>query len=143
LIEVARGVWGAALLVSPRAVLEQVHGVRADARSIAVARVLGARHLAQATLSGVRPTPAVLALGVWVDTVHAGTALTLAAADRTRARAGVTDAAVAAGWAAAGFRDLARGRVPGQASERLRDRLAGSVLDRLPAGRALLSRARR
>ena len=140
-IEVARALWGAALMIGPRTVLEQVHGVRADSRSIAVARVLGARHLTQAALSGIRPTPAVLALGVWVDAVHAGTALTFAAADHARARAWITDAAVAAGWAGAGFRDLTRGSAPRHAGQRLRDRLAGAVLAHLPAGQSLLTRA--
>lgn len=140
-IEAVRAVWGAALMIGPRTVLERVHGVRADSRSIAVARVLGARHLAQAALSGIAPTPAVLALGVWVDTVHAGTALTFAAADHARARAGITDAAVAAGWAAAGFRDVTRGRAPRPAEERRRDQLARTVLQHLPAGRPLLAQA--
>ena len=139
-IEVVRAIWGAALLIGPATVLQQVHGVRADSRSIAVTRVLGARHLTQAALSGIRPTPAVLALGVWVDTVHAGTALTFAAADHARARAAITDAAVAAGWAAAGFRDLARGRASRPTRERLRDQLARAALRHLPAGPALLSR---
>jgi hypothetical protein len=110
---------------------------------MAVARVLGARHLTQAALSGIRPTPAVLALGVWVDTVHAGTALAFAAADPARARAGITDAAVAGGWAAAGFRDVTRGRAPLHPQERRRDQLARTVLKRVPAGRPLLARAAR
>ncbi|MFY0408575.1 hypothetical protein [Solicola sp. PLA-1-18] len=40
-----------------------------------VARLLGARHLAQACLSGTRPTPEVIAMGVQVNAVHALTAL--------------------------------------------------------------------
>lgn len=107
-IEMLRGLWGAALLISPKAVLENIHGVRADTRSITVARVLGARHVTQAALSGARPTPTVLALGAWVDSVHAATALVLAGADRARARVAVTDALVAGGWALAGFRDAKR-----------------------------------
>ena len=137
-LEIARAAWGAALLIGPRTVLEHVHRVRADSRSIAVARLLGARHVAQAALSGTRPAPAILVLGVWVDTAHAGTALVLAAADHARARAAITDAAVAAGWAAAGLRDLTRGRVQRHAGVRRRDQLARSVLRHLPAGRFLL-----
>ena len=140
-IEAVRAVWGAALMIGPRTILERVHGVRADSRSIAIARILGARHLTQAALSGIRPTPAVLALGIWVDTVHAGTALTLAAADHARARAGITDAAVAAGWAAAGFRDMTQGRALRRTQERRRDQLACLALQHLPAGRALLARS--
>jgi hypothetical protein len=140
-LEVARAAWGAALLIGPRLVLEHIHGVRADSRSIAVARVLGARHVAQAALSGIRPAPAVLALGVWADTAHAGTALILTIADHARARAAMTDAAVAAGWALAGFRELTRNSAPRPADEPRRDQLARSVLRHLPAGRPLLTRA--
>jgi hypothetical protein len=121
--------------------LEQIHGVGADSKSIAVARLLGTRHLAQAVLSGLRPTPAVLALGVWVDTTHAGTSLAFAATDRARARAAIIDAVVAAGWAAAGLRDLTHGRAPRRIGERRRDQLARNLLQHLPAGRALLTRA--
>ncbi len=134
-IEVFRGAWGAALLISPAVILEQFLRARADSRSIAVARVLGARHLAQAALSGIRPTPAVLAMGVWVDVAHASTALMLACADPARARAATTDAAVAAGWAAAGFRELTHAERPLRAGGKWRDRHARSVLRHLPAGR--------
>jgi hypothetical protein len=51
----------------------------------------------------------VLAMGVWVDAVHAATALGWAVVDRTRARAGITDTAVAAIWTGAGYRDLKGG----------------------------------
>ena len=49
-------------------------------------------------------------MGVWVDAVHSLTALGLAAVDRSRVRAGLTDTAVAALWAVAGYRDLAGAR---------------------------------
>jgi len=135
-IEAVRALWGAALLISPRIVLENIHGVRADARSITVARVLGARHVAQAALSGARPTPAILALGAWVDTAHAATALALAAADRPRARAALTDAALAGTWAIAGLRDARQRREPAGTDQPLRDRLATAALQHLPGGRA-------
>lgn len=140
-LEAARAAWGAALLIGPGTVLEHVHGVRADSRSTAVARVLGARHVAQAALSGARPAPSVLALGVWADAAHAGTGLIFAAADRARARAALIDAAVAAGWAAAGLYGLTRIRAQPPAAERRRDHLARRLLRHLPAGRSLLTRA--
>lgn len=139
-IEVVRAAWGAALLIGPGTMLKRMHRVQADSRTIAVARLLGGRHLTQAALSGIRPTPAVLALGVWADTAHASTALAFAAADRARARAAIIDAAIAFAWAAAGFRDLTEGRAPRPASERRRDQLARSVLQHLPAARPLLAR---
>ena len=141
-IEVLRAAWGTALLVAPRAVMTDVHHVTVDTRSLVVARVLGARQVTQAVLSGVSPSPEVLATGVWVDTAHAATAVGLALADRSRARAGLTDAAVAAAWALAGLFDLTHGLVPPARHERRRDRLARWTLRRLPGGRPLARLAR-
>jgi len=98
-IELVRAGWGAALLLWPRPVLEHLRHVRVDTKSVAVTRILGARHLTQAVLSGVQPSPEVLAIGVWVDAVHAMTALGLAVTDRCRARAGLIDTVVAGVWA--------------------------------------------
>lgn len=110
LVEAARGVWGAALLVAPRAVLTHVHGVRVDERSLVVARVLGARHLVQAGVTLVAPRPAGLALGVVVDVLHAATAAGLALVDPTRRRAGLVDTVSATVWAVAGARAAAHAR---------------------------------
>lgn len=77
-------------------------------------------------------------MGVWVDTVHAATALALAAFDRARTRAGLIDTAAAGMWAAAGYRELrAAGGTP-PAHQRRRDRLARVVLGVAPGGRMLL-----
>lgn len=100
--------------------------------------MLGARHLAQAALSGVDPSPEVLALGVWVDTIHALTAAALALADRSRARAGLIDMGVAAVWAGAGYRDLRADVATPPAHDRRRDRLARLVLRHAPGGAPLL-----
>lgn len=140
-IELGRAAWGVALLADPDGVLGTVHGLTVDRRSRVVARILGARHLAQATLSGRRPSPEVLAMGAWVDAVHALTAVALAVVDPGRARAGVTDAAIAAGWAGAGYRDLRRAAPTPPAHQRIRDRLAVLVLGRVPGGRRLLDTA--
>ena len=140
LIEVVRAGWGTALLVAPRATLGGV-GVRVDRHSVVVARILGARHLTQAALSGLAPSPEVVAMGVWVDGVHALTAAGLAAVDRDRARAGLLDAAVAAVWAGFGGHDLHTGATPPPAHERRRDRAARAVLGRVPGGAGLLAAA--
>lgn len=140
-IEIARAGWGLALLLATRPVLQHVHGVRVDRTSLIVARVLGARHLAQAVLSGVDPSPEVLAMGVWVDGAHATTAAGLAAADRTRIRAGLLDGALALGWAAAGWRALAHPDAQSPRHDRRRDALAAAVLRHVPGGRALRARA--
>lgn len=137
-IELGRAGWGAALMIAPRLVLENVHHLRVDTKSVVITRALGARQLAQAALSGIRPSPEVLAMGVWVDTVHALTAVALVLADRSRARAGVVDAAVACLWAVFGYRDLGAGHPPAPAHQRRRDQLARTVLSMAPGGSPLM-----
>jgi hypothetical protein len=139
-IELIRAGWGGVLLAAPAEVLGHIHGARVDRRAVVVTRILGARHLVQALLSGVDPGPEVLAAGVWVDTVHSATALGLAVIDRRRARGGVTDALVAASWAALGGRHLRTGKVRTD-GVRGRDRLARAVVGTLPGGRGLMARA--
>ncbi len=139
-IELIRAGWGAVLLAAPGDVLEHIHGVRVDRKALVVTRILGARHLTQALLSGVDPGPEVLAAGVWVDTVHSATALGRAGVDRRRARGGVTDAVVAASWAAMGWRHLRAGKARTD-GVRGRDRLARAVVGALPGGRGLMARA--
>ena len=139
-IELVRAGWGTALLIAPRQVMTTVHHVRVDTKSLAVARILGARQLTQAALSGLRPSPEVLAMGVWVDTVHAMTAFGLAVLDRSRARAGLTDTAIAGMWAILGYRDLASAQPTPPAHQRRRDQLARIVLGAVPVGARLLQR---
>jgi len=137
-IEVARAAWGTALVVAPRAVLASLVHVRIDRPSLVVTRVLGARQVGQAVLSGVSPSPEVLAMGVWVDAAHSVTALVLVAADRDRARAGLADAVVAASWAYFGHRDLRTARATAPDHDRRRDRAARWALGWLPGGAPLL-----
>ncbi len=141
-IEILRAAWGVALLVAPAAVLTRVHKVHVDRPALVIARILGARHLAQALLSGINPTPEVLAAGVWVDTVHSVTAFGLAAVDRHRTRAGVTDGVVAAAWAGPGVRHLYTGQA-NTATTGIRDRLARTVIGALPGGGRLMAQAER
>ncbi len=141
-IEIVRALWGAALLIDPDRVMRATDSGPVDAPSRVVARILGARQLVQAALSGLRPSPEVLAMGVWVDTVHALTACTLALSVRRRARAGYTDAAIAGVWAAAGYHELGRGRATPRAHQRRRDQLADLVLDHVPGGHLLRDRVR-
>lgn len=140
-IEIARAGWGLALLLAPGPVLRHVHGVRVDRTSLVVARVLGARHLAQAVLSGVDPSPEVLAMGVWVDGAHATSAVGLAALDHARVRAGLLDGGLALGWAAAGWHALARPDAQSPRHDRRRDAMAAAVLRHVPGGHALRARA--
>lgn len=140
-IELGRAAWGVALLIAPRTVLSRVHHLQTDTKSLATARILGGRHLAQAALSGIQPSPEVLAMGIWVDSVHALSAVGLALADRSRARAGLADAAVAAAWAALGYRDLNEARATPPQHDQRRNQLARGVLRFAPGGKFLLHRA--
>ena len=142
-IEILRGTWGAALLLAPDRVLRATGSQPIDTPSVVVARILGARQLLQATLSGLRPSPEVLAMGVWVDAVHALTASALALRVRARARAGYTDAAIASVWAAAGYHDLNRGHATPRAHQRIRDDLADLVLAHVPGGHRLQDAVKR
>ncbi len=139
-IELVRGAWGLAMLVAPSPVLSAV-GTGGDRTMVVVGRVLGARHLAQAVLSGARPSPEVLAMGVWVDAVHALCALGLAAASPSRTGAGLGDAAGAVGWAVLGYRDLVNPRSVVPNNTRYRDAMARWTLARLPGGQHLRERA--
>lgn len=139
-VELARAGWGLALLLAPKTMLGQVHHVDADRRAIVVTRILGARQFTQAALSGVSPSPEVMAMGVWVDAAHSVTAVGLALADSSRARAALADAVVAGIWSILGLRDLSRGTVPPLAHDRRRDLLARVVLPVVPGGPSLLDR---
>jgi hypothetical protein len=101
-LTLARAANGVALLVAPgRAVRSTVHG-RADRPARVVTRILGARHLVQAGLTGLEPGPNALWIGAAVDGIHAATALGLAALDARRRRAALGNAVSALAFAAAG-----------------------------------------
>lgn len=97
-----RAGYGAVLLCASDPVVRLYAGQPADRRTRAVARLLGARHLAQAVLTAGTPGRAVLALGVEADLAHAASMIGLAGWDRSRARAGLVDATGALGFALAG-----------------------------------------
>jgi hypothetical protein len=98
----ARAGYGAVLLCAPGAVIGLCTGKRASPRARAVARLLGARHLAQAAVTAWTPTHAVLAIGAQADLAHAVSMLALGAADRPLRRAPLSDALVAVSFAALG-----------------------------------------
>lgn len=142
-IELVRGCWGLTLLFAPAEVLERLHGNKIDPRALRVTRVLGARHLSQALLSGLRPSPEVLAMGAWVDVAHSATAVGLAVTDPGRGRLAWTDAGVAGVWGALGVAGLASARATAPAHERRRDAMARWTLRRVPGGGPLLRRVDR
>jgi hypothetical protein len=104
-----RVAYGAALVLAPGPAIRLANGRLASRRVRRVARVLGARHLIQATLTALAPGPGVLAAGGQVDAVHTASMLLLAAASPAGRRAALADALAEAAFAAAGFSASAAG----------------------------------
>lgn len=98
----ARAAYGSGLLCAPGRAIRLADGAQPDRIARAVARVLGARHLAQACVTAFRPCPVVLVLGAGTDIAHAVSMLASAAVGR-RTRAALTDAAAATAFGAAGL----------------------------------------
>ena len=76
-----RAAYGASLLAAPGAVVRTVSGKPADGPSAIVARVLGARHIAQAATVGRSERRLLLAAGAATDGLHALSMVALAAFD--------------------------------------------------------------
>jgi hypothetical protein len=102
-LQLARVSYGTALLLAPGVAIFLVTGHLPGRRARRVARLLGARHLAQAALTAVVPLPEVFMVGAGVDALHAASMVILAAVDRTARRAALADAAVEAAFAATGL----------------------------------------
>jgi hypothetical protein len=96
-LEAVRGCWGVCELVAPNRVVGGLVRHPADGRTRVVARILGARHVAQAVLT-LRGDPVTHALGGAVDLTHSASMVLLALVDRRRRRAAVTSAAIALGF---------------------------------------------
>jgi hypothetical protein len=103
LLSVARAGWGGALLFVPAVALRLGGPDFATARAAGIARVLGARHLAQAAVTMLAPSPAVAGLGAVVDGLHAGGNLVVSAASPHWRRAAAVDAGITAAFAVAGW----------------------------------------
>jgi hypothetical protein len=102
-LQVTRASYGAALVLAPGLLALLATGRVPGRPERRVARVLGARHLAQALLTAAAPRPEVFALGAQVDALHAASMLALAAVDGRARRAALTDALAEAVFAAAGL----------------------------------------
>jgi len=94
--------WAAALLAVPQAVIPRMGG-QVDSKSVAVARILGARHAAQGALEVVTGSRGRHA-GSMIDAAHSLTAAALGLFDASWRRVALTDAAIAATFAIAGTR---------------------------------------
>jgi hypothetical protein len=93
-LEVVRGCWGACELLAPGRVVRGLVRRPPDDRTRTVARILGARHLAQAALTA-KGDAVTHVLGGAVDVTHSASMLLLALVDRRRRREAATSAAIA------------------------------------------------
>jgi hypothetical protein len=90
-----RGGWGVALLAAPAVIMAALGHPGAGAGR-PVARLLGARQLAQAVVTAAVPSPGVVTGGAVVDALHGLTGAGLAVVAPGWRRVALTDAAVAA-----------------------------------------------
>src|SRR4051812_22070420 len=90
-----RLVYGAMLGVDPDGALRLTGGIPGNVPR-AVVRVLGGRHVAQATICLAVRSPVVAKVGGFVDGLHAVTDLACALLDRRQRRPALVDAAIAA-----------------------------------------------
>jgi hypothetical protein len=94
-------IWGAVLLSSTGSLLPRVARESLDPRVIPVARVLGARHLAQGLVIALRPNHLTLQVGAAVDALHSATMVTAAAANLGPRRLTMASALMAGAFSAA------------------------------------------
>ncbi len=97
-----RAAWGAALVIAPDAVLRRLPHQQIDRPTLACARVLGVRELAQAVVVGQRPRRGWILAGATVDATHAATMLAVALLLPDRRKLALANAATASAFAAAG-----------------------------------------
>lgn len=102
-----RGAYGVALCAAPGPLMGLLGGPPPGRRACAVARVLGARQLTQATLTGMGG-PAMASLGAEVDLLHAASMFGLALVVPRRWRAGLADGLIATAFAAASMAGASR-----------------------------------
>jgi len=99
--EVVRAAYGVAELAAPDALARRALGVRRSSRERTVARLLGARHVAQAALTTLVGDRRARLVGGGVDTLHSASMVAWALADRRRGRQAWGEAVSAALFAGA------------------------------------------
>jgi len=102
-LQLTRAGYGVALLLEPGLTIRLATGHLPSRRACRVAWLLGARHLAQATLTALAPRPGVFAAGAVADSLHAASIVMLAVVGRAERRTALTDAMAEAAFAAAGL----------------------------------------
>jgi hypothetical protein len=98
----ARAMLGSTYLLFPRVPLQGT-GPGPGRHGATAARILGARHLAQALVTSGHPPAAVLALGAEADAAHAASMAVLGLLSRRWRRVALTDALIAATLTAIGI----------------------------------------
>jgi hypothetical protein len=103
-VEATRAAYGLCQLAFPSLIFRAALGHEPDRRVRVVARILGARHLLQALVTGAAPGSRTLHLGGGlVDSLHSASMAGLAFTDRRRRRAAALDAVVAGVFAGTEF----------------------------------------
>jgi hypothetical protein len=98
-LAVVRGAWGALLLAAPGQLISSVPGADSTRAARAIAQVLGARHLLQATAALAGSQTARRAW--WVDALHSASMVAFAVVSPTSRRLAAADAPIAAAFAVA------------------------------------------
>jgi hypothetical protein len=116
---VARAAYGSALLVAPGPLLRLAGGNGSgNGGGVAVARILGGRHVAQALATAGHPGRLRLYAGAAVDGIHAASMLGLAALSAEERRPALIDATVAGTFCSLGLQaarsDSGTGRLAGR-----------------------------
>lgn len=101
--------WGGVLLLGTGRLLG-LFGKRPAGAPVVVGRVLGGRQVAQGLITALAPAPVVLVAGAAADTLHAATAVGLAAGARRWRTVGIADAGIATTLAVTGWWLVVRGR---------------------------------
>jgi len=104
---VVQALWGLALVLAPGRMLLLLGGASEDRTPKRILRILGARHLLQASAEqcwgGV-----TFELGIWADGLHALSGIGFAYFDARWRRAALTDATITGGFAVFGLAALPR-----------------------------------
>jgi hypothetical protein len=101
LASLARAGYGAVLLCTPGYLIAAMTGRPPSRRACITARLLGARHLAQAAICGAMPVRGLIEAGTAADSLHAASMFALAVTDREDRAALLADALIATAFAAA------------------------------------------
>lgn len=107
-MSIARAGYGGALLCVPGPMITALTGAPVSGRVLAVARVLGARQLAQAAVCGLAPARGLIQAGAVVDGLHGASILALAGEKPRLRRALLAETVIAAALASAAAASLHR-----------------------------------